>query len=222
MHVLQTAVLEQLSLKLQKTTVKLGPCESSVEPVLQRHNIQRQKYFGGAFIGNHIHHALQHQVTHAIAYSHVQVVQNRCPALLNAALTVTERYDKAMTQYADCSEIFSSAEAVNPSILHDLEGKIKEFMFTAREEIVRRDRGRVTPKLHMLEAHVLDSMGRFGVGLGMLGEQGGESLHAEFNLLTNTFRSVVREIDRLAMIVKQHCLTTLPQQLAKDPAVARR
>ena len=75
-----------------------------------------------------------------------------------------------MTQYADCSEIFSSAEAVNPSILHDLEGKIKEFMFTAREEIVRRDRGRVTPKLYMLEAHVLDSVGRFGVGLGMLGE----------------------------------------------------
>ena len=74
----------------------------------------------------------------------------------------------------------------------------------------------------MLEAHVVDSMGRFGVGLGMLGEQGGESLHVEFNLLTNTCRSVVREIDRLAMIVKQHCLTTLPQQLAKVPVAARR
>ena len=80
-----------------------------------------------------------------------------------------------MTQYADCSEIFSSAEAVDPSILHDLEGKIKAFMFTTREEILRRDRGHVTPKLHMLEARVLDSMGQFGVGLSMLGKQGGKA-----------------------------------------------
>ena len=63
-----------------------------------------------------------------------------------------------MTQHADCSEIFSFAEAVGPSILQDLEGKIKAFMSTAREEIVRCGRGRVTPKLHVLEAHVLASI----------------------------------------------------------------
>ena len=63
-----------------------------------------------------------------------------------------------MTKYADGSEIFSYAEAVDPSILQDLEGKMKAFLSTAREDIVRRGCGRVTPKLHVLEAHVLASI----------------------------------------------------------------
>ena len=65
-------------------------------------------------------------------------------------------------------------------------------------------------------------MRRFGVGLGMLGEQNGEGIHAEFDLLSSTFRSVVLELDRLEMIVKQHCLTTLPQQIAKVPEPCHR
>eukprot|EP00117_Sycon_ciliatum_P047207 scpid80269/ scgid33738/ len=32
-----------------------GPCEMSIEPILQQHYIQRQAYHGGAFIGNHVH-----------------------------------------------------------------------------------------------------------------------------------------------------------------------
>ena len=52
-------------------------------------------------------------------------------------------------------------------------------------------------------------------------EQGGESIHAEFNNLKNTFSSVVRDTDRMKMVVKQHCLSTLPRELAKVPAVKR-
>ena len=41
-----------------------GPCEYSLDPVLQAHKIQRQVYHGGAFIGNHIHLALKPTVVH--------------------------------------------------------------------------------------------------------------------------------------------------------------
>lgn len=211
-----------MSEKLEQASVKHGPCESTVDPVLQRYNIKRQKYFGGAFVGNHVHHALQRNVTHELCHAHVAIISDRYPDLLPAALTIAERYSKLMTQYADCRAIFSSSAKVDGVKLADLGGKIEAFMVTARAEIVGRSLGHITPKLHLLERHVVTSIRRFGVGLGMLGEQGGESIHAEFNDLSTTFAHVVRDLDRLHMVVKQHCLSTLPQQLAKTPAVQRR
>ena len=199
--------------------MKYGPCESAVEPVLQQNNIRRQKYFGGAFIGNHVHRALQRQTTHAITRSHVQIVVYRCPDLLPKALLVADRYNKLMTLYADCREIFSRSDAVSPQ--NDLEQKIVLFMASAaaRSEIVCRSLGNITPKLHLFEGHVVASMKRFDVGLGLLGEQGRESIHAQFNSLSRTFNSAVHELNRLTMVMRQHCWTTLPQQVAKVPLV---
>ena len=202
--------------------MKFGPCEAAVEPVLQANSIQRQKYFGGAFIGNHIHHALQRKTTHAICHCHVEVISQRCPDLLYDALLIADRYNKLMTLYADCRDIFSRSNAVNGGVLEDLQKKIGLFMSACRQEVVARGQGHITPKLHLLEDHVVKSMRRFRVGLGLLGEQGGEGLHAKFNELKTTFNSVVRDLDRLKLVVQQHCLTTLPQQLAKVPSVQRR
>lgn len=36
----------------------------------------------------------------------------------------------------------------------------------------------ITPKLHMLEDHVIPFLTKWGVGLGFLGEHGAESIHA--------------------------------------------
>ena len=78
-----------------------------------------------------------------------------------------------------------------------------------------RQKGNITPKLHLLEGHVVSATRRYGVGLGMFGEQGGESIHAEFNTLATEFKHTVEDLDRLRMIVKQHCISTLSQELAK-------
>ena len=39
----------------------------------------------------------------------------------------------------------------------------------------------VLPKMHMLEDHVIPFLKKWKVGLGFLGEQGAESVHARFN-----------------------------------------
>ena len=219
----QAAEVEALSTKLSKASVKFGPCESTVEPVLQSNHIQRQKYFGGGFNGNYIHHALQPTITHQLSHAHIELVCSRCPDLLPQALLVAERY-KLMTEYADSRKIFSSSTAVDSSLLEILEEHIQEFMATARSQVVDHNRGNITPKLHLVEHHVVSSIRRFGVSLGLLGEQGGESIHAEFNLLETTFSSVVGELEKLKMVVncKQHLLTTLPKQLATVPEARRR
>ena len=65
-------------------------------------------------------------------------------------------------------------------------------MHVCRRELVARGQRHITPYLHLLENHVVKSIRRFRVGLGMLGEQGGERLHAKLNELKTTFNSVVR------------------------------
>ena len=45
----------------------------------------------------------------------------------------------------------------------------------------------ITPKLHPLEDHMVPWIRRWGgVGFGVMGEQGAESIHAEFNLNSGT------------------------------------
>ena len=42
---------------------------------------------------------------------------------------------------------------------------------------------KLLPKMHFLEDHLLEWIKRYKVGMGLHGEQGGESLHATFNNL---------------------------------------
>ena len=47
--------------------------------------------------------------------------------------------------------------------------------------------GSILPKLHMLEDHATDFVEKWKTGFGMYGEQGGESIHNEFNQLKITY-----------------------------------
>ena len=45
----------------------------------------------------------------------------------------------------------------------------------------------IPPKLHMLEDHGTDFISKWRFGFGIYGEQGGESVHNEFNKLKRTY-----------------------------------
>ena len=76
-----------------------------------------------------------------------------------------------------------------------LDVRIKSFLSAARRGIVDRKLGNITPKLHLLERHVVAQMRHFGTGFGLVGEHGAESIHAELNLLAATFDAVPKEMD---------------------------
>ena len=127
-----------------------------------------------------------------------------------------------MLQYASCSKIFSVSRAVTDEELSLLDGRIITFMATARREVVAHNIGNITPKLHLLEEHVLSCMQRFHVGLGLLGEQGGEGIHHELNQLNIAFSNIRKDVKRLKTIVAQHCVATLPQYHQHVPATRKR
>eukprot|EP00117_Sycon_ciliatum_P043758 scpid30363/ scgid31641/ len=83
-------------------------------------------------------------------------------------------------------------------------------MAMVRHDIAERLGKSITPKLHLLECHTIPCMRRFGVSLGLLGEQGGESIHRKFKQLRSSLENMNRDVDRLHVLVTQYLTTTLP------------
>lgn len=80
----------------------------------------------------------------------------------------------------------------------------------------------ILPKMHMLEEHVIPWLRRWKVGFGLLGEQGIESVHAHFNSLGRTFRSIPEEVARLRQLMKEHLLHIAPDNVAAIPETKKR
>ena len=80
----------------------------------------------------------------------------------------------------------------------------------------------ITPKLHMLEDHVVDFVKRWGLGLGLYGEQGGESIHPEFNNLKRTYCMMKPNSRRLLAMLKEHHLRVHPEAKSMRPPIKKR
>lgn len=63
--------------------------------------------------------------------------------------------------------------------------KIKKFLGYYRDSFPHAT---VLPKMHLLEDHLIPFLEEFGVGLGFLGEQGAEGIHARFKLYPTSYQ----------------------------------
>lgn len=80
----------------------------------------------------------------------------------------------------------------------------------------------VTPKLHLLEDHVVPFVRRFRVGFGFLGEQGAESIHARFNQIRHAHTGIRNPVQRLASILTEHLTQVCPDNVVKKPEPKKR
>ena len=81
----------------------------------------------------------------------------------------------------------------------------------------------VTPKLHVLEEHVVPWIKKWGVGFGLSGEQGAESIHAYFNQLRSTYNSIPQHLLRLKrMMFVQHLKVAPDNTIAQPPIVKKK
>ena len=214
------AEIAQQEHDLSAAKVKNGPCTSSFEPVLSSNRIDRQAYHSGAFIGNHVHKALKNDVLKEIVSAPLALLHtffhpplllsDRQHLLLQHALELRERYASLFSAYAACRSIFATSERASPKLLQSLQGAITAFMALVRSEVIERQKKTITPKLHLLECHTVPCMERFGVCLGLLGEQGGESIHHKFNSLRSSLQNMPKEVDRLRTLVTQYVTSTIP------------
>ena len=69
----------------------------------------------------------------------------------------------------------------------------------------------ISPKLHMMEDHMIPFIRRWGAGCGFyFGEQGGESIHAKFNTLKRNYANIQNKMDCLKSIMQSHLSSTNP------------
>eukprot|EP00731_Ephydatia_muelleri_P017324 Em0010g422a len=125
---------------------KEGPFVKILDNALQSFGVQRQQYFSGAFIGNHVHKALQNYIDEAQA--------------------------------------------------HALDQAIEEFFYRNTYP-----EATVPLKMHLLEDHAVQWANTNHVGFGLLGEQGAESIHANFNRLGLVFAPIRDRVENLLCIV---------------------
>lgn len=69
----------------------------------------------------------------------------------------------------------------------------------------------ITPKLHILEDHVVPFVKFWKVGCGFYGEQGAENLHHEFNLMKKNYSGIRNNIERLRYLMNAHLLSVCPR-----------
>lgn len=80
----------------------------------------------------------------------------------------------------------------------------------------------VLPKMHFLEEHAIPWLRRWHVGVGMMGEQGAESIHKYFNSLNRTYTGVTNPVKKLEYTMKEHHLHIAPANIDARPAIKRR
>ena len=62
----------------------------------------------------------------------------------------------------------------------------------------------VNPKMHFLEYHAVPFIRKWGSRFGVYGEEGVESLHADFNSLKISYQAMKSPTKRLMAMTKEH------------------
>ena len=78
-----------------------------------------------------------------------------------------------------------------------------------------------TQNAHAGEA-VVDWLGEWKLGLGLMGEQGAESIHAYFNNLKRSYSNITNGVERLRCMMKQHFVHIAPSNIVCRPLPVKR
>lgn len=89
---------------------------------------------------------------------------------------------------------------------------IKAYLQFFRTEFPRDS---ITPKMHIVECHVVPWLRQWHAGLGVMGEQGGESLHVQLNNIRRDLRGFSDDLAVLLNAVKSQWIQSCPATYAK-------
>ncbi|KAL5515787.1 hypothetical protein EMCRGX_G001007 [Ephydatia muelleri] len=192
---------------------KEGPFVKALDDALQSIGVHRQQYFGGAFVGNHVHQALKECNIQKLCRSLCETAKNKLPHRSTQAEHRTEILVKAFSMFARCHNIYDH-NFIDETQAHALEEAVGEFMTFFRESFPQAT---VPIKMHLLEDHAVPWAKSFHVGFGLLGEQGAESIHAKFTRLSLSYTAITDKVQHLLCIVKEHLISISPQVVAAIP-----
>ena len=216
-----TAEVDRLKIrtKFRNYPSDSGPICQGIEHVLQTNNIKRQAYHGKSFIGNHCRKYITYKVQNQLA----KVIK------INIKMMQDQEFSESMkskySQFFQLNLIYNKidsdlcAQVINENVIKSAGTNINKFMSLYRSFVG----GSVYPKLHFLDHHCLEALSRWKIGLGVMGEQGGEQLHASINTLERQVRGIQQKEQRFKALLVAHLCITAPKVVAATPVpVAKR
>ena len=138
--------------------------------------------------------------------------------MVEQAQSICTKFKDAFTFYAGCHTIFNSSNITEDGITRLGKYQISGIQILSNpithssqyctchspdQNIMAYYRrhfpqASILPKMHMLEEHVVPFFNKWKAGFGMMAEQGAESIHARFNPIGTSYRSMVHsKVERL-------------------------
>ena len=150
----------------------------------------------------------------------------KCTEIMPKAREVHNKHLKAITLFGKCHNRYNggviSDEDMNKLgmkiqilflvvtvVTFYTERDIEEFLVFYRTNFPNAT---VLPKMHILEDHVVPWLRKNGVGSGLVGEQGAESIHAHLSKLETQYSGVANPLERLKYmyVFNEHNIEATP------------
>ena len=195
--------IEKVSKNRPVLHVQSGPVVHNLDKVLQDNKITVQAYHSRSLIGNHCHKYLKKEVIGKICSSVIAKTKSILPCstvALKKAEHIAITFSELNSRFAKIHEDISHSNYIPIEDYITIQVDIDSYMDYFRANFP----GKVLPKHHILEDHVLQWIKRWGVGMALHGEQGVESVHKTFNRLTLTHNGVRNSLAQLMSIMKEH------------------
>eukprot|EP00731_Ephydatia_muelleri_P029391 Em0020g1035a len=191
-----------------------GPCIKGIESCLTSFGVCRQRYYGGIFVGNHVHKILKPANVDTLCSCVLKATEN-VPELKLEAVAV---HRTILMQFSECHVLYDSTVLTQDDIQH-LGQAIKNFFCSFDRDFKGIAR---TLKMHILEDHMLEWLSMHQAGCGLMGEQGAESIHAKFNSSLRTYSGIKDPVAKLKCILQDHYLSISPHMTSAVPPPKKR
>ena len=186
-----------------------GPLVQQAQTTLRYHKIVQQAYHSRSFVGNHCSKYIQQNVQNDLEAS---LLEKICELSSNAAIykreqEVTSKYFKLNTLFL---KVHTEVAGMNfiPEVQRDnIEVAIDKYLKFYRRKFPYS----VIPKQHFLEDHISPWIRRWGFGMAMHGEHGGESIHREFNRISRCMYHIADPSKKLYCVMKEHHTLVRPE-----------
>ncbi|KAL5482018.1 hypothetical protein EMCRGX_G022297 [Ephydatia muelleri] len=189
-----------------------GPCIKGIESCLTSFGVCRQRYYGGIFVGNHVHKILKPANVDTLCSCVLKATEN-VPELKLEAVAVHQKFRTILMQFSECHVLYDSTVLTQDDIQH-LGQAIKNFFCSFDRDFKGIAR---TLKMHILEDHMLEWLSMHQAGCGLMGEQGAESIHAKFNSSLRTYSGIKDPVAKLKCILQDHYLSISPHMTSAVP-----
>ena len=210
---------EIYQLKKKKYPSRTGPVARHLDEILKQSNIELQAYHGRSFVGNHCVKYITEDVTKDLAMG---IIEKTCEhtdsdKIRAKSKRLAQKLISVNSAFCTIYGHLSHCNAISEDEYLELKRYTKAYM-----KYYRRHLSRVYPKLHFLEEHCLEWIGKYRLGMGLFSEHGCEQLHKSIRVLELQSHGIANKVERMSCVLKKHLMQVAPELISLMPSTKKR